>query len=191
MSVPEKNLSRALGFKPAVVRKSSEVYVEYYIVNPLDHSWNRKRILLNHIGEKKTERIKYAEKLAMEINRKLENGWNPFIEHEAPKAYTSMREALDTFLKSRERELRPATYRMYKSFIVNFYSWAVKYFKSDMFYVVQVNKLCATSFMQYILVGRDVSLSTFNNYLTGMNSIFNWLQYCPIKIKGAAYFCSP
>lgn len=175
MSLPEKNTVRALGYKPAVVRKSSEVYVEYYIINPLDHSWVRKRIRLNHVAVKKTERVRYAEKVALEINRKLENGWNPYIEHEAPRAFTPLNVALDTFMRSREKEFRPATIRMYKSFIEAFFPWVQGYFRSEVVYVVQVDKLCASSFMQYVQFGKGVSLRTWNNYLNGITTIFNWM----------------
>lgn len=175
MSVPEKITVRPLGYKPAVVRKTSEVYVEYYVINPLDHSWMRKRIRLNHVADKKTERVRYAEKVALEINRKLENGWNPYIEHEAPRAFTPISEAFDTFMRSREKEFRPATIRMYKSFIEALLPWLKGYFRSDIVYVVQVDKLCASSFMQYVQFGKGVSVRTWNNYLNGITTIFNWM----------------
>lgn len=175
MSENRKNLVNTVGYRPAVVRKKSEVYVEYYVLNPISHTWNRKRIRVNHVSELKKDKVRYADQIAKDINKKLENGWNPYIEHEATRAFTMLSDALETFMRSRKKEFRPATERMYRSFIDILQPWASSYFGSKEVYCIQFDRLCAANFMQYIQFGRSVSIRTFNNYLTGLNAIFNWM----------------
>jgi integrase/recombinase XerD len=175
MSESRKNLVNTVGYRPAVVRKKSEVYVEYYILNPISHTWNRKRIRVNHVSELKKDKVRYADQIAKDINRKLENGWNPYIEHDAPRAFTLLSEALDTHVRSKKKEFRPATERMYRSILTVLNPWLLRYFQSPDIYCIQVDRLCAANFMQYLLLGRNVGFSTFNNYLAALNSIFNWM----------------
>lgn len=65
-----------LEFRPARVVKGKETYVTYYVADPTTDNLKRMRIRCNHIRSPR-ERMRYANALCAEINRKLYGGWNP------------------------------------------------------------------------------------------------------------------
>ena len=72
-------MSDFLQFKPAQYFQGKDCYVGYYVINPFTKKMVRKKIKLNHISSAR-ERKRYGTRLAFEINTKLYDGWNPFLE---------------------------------------------------------------------------------------------------------------
>ena len=69
----------------------------------------------------KTERLKYAKKLVLEINKKLDEGWSPYLDTSNEK-YKIFDDAIKLFVKEMEKEnkdniKRVDTLRTYNSFI--------------------------------------------------------------------------
>ncbi len=87
-----------LDYLPAELRENKEWHVRYYVKNPSTNKLHVKKVKINRI-KKITERRKYGKKLAVEINKKLETGWNPFLEHEAAKSFTNIFEVFETFMQ--------------------------------------------------------------------------------------------
>jgi integrase len=164
--------SEILTYIPAQLYESPKnTYVGYYVIDPTTGKKRRVRIKLNRIKNRQ-ERRKYARQLIVEINQKLASGWNPFLEQEAPKSFTLLTEALETFLNAKQKELRPRTYTSYKSDANIFINWIKQQHKT--FYVVNFSDTDAIDFMNYFYFERNVSERRYNNMLTFLVSVWEW-----------------
>jgi site-specific recombinase XerD len=175
---------KLIRYRPAELTKGkSDWYIHYSAPDPLrdKNKLYRKRIKLNHIKSKK-ERVKYAHFLCDQINRKLRNGWNPWLEEQAPKGNTTLAKAIQTFLSRKEKEgLRPDSIRSYTSKSKQLTDWLSKNGNVDMVSAA-FTPYHAREFMEAVLDG-GASATTYNNTITFGKVLFNWLresQYCVI-----------
>lgn len=162
-------------FRPAEVRINSEVYVSYYVMNPLSDKLERKRVRCNHIG-KRTEQIKFARLLCQEINRKLYAGWNPYRSASKKSESTTIQEAVESYIAEKEKELRPDSMRSYYSFSKSLLKYAKK---QGITLLMAFNEWHAENLMAAIGMRKNVAARTYNNYLIFYKTIFN----CFVKRK--------
>lgn len=154
-------------FKPAKLSKGETWYIYYYVKNPfIDNKLERKRIKLNHIKSKK-ERLKYAELMITEINQKLFNGYNPFLD-DADIKPIYIQEAIDNFIKN-HKHLRKDSIRSYKS-ICKIFS---EHLKNRRLLRLKCYEFTESDAKRFIL-SLEVSNTTQNNYLRFMRTLFNW-----------------
>jgi len=163
-----------IDYLPATLHENKDWYISYYVKNPATQKLKRKRIKLNRI-KSKIQRRRYSKKLILEINKKLENGWNPFIEQSAPKAYTNIFDIYKIWLDVKKKELRDDSMRVYKSFVTIITNFLKKKSNTDVYYVINFDKRTAVDFMNYLYNIRNVSGRTYNSYLSYANTLFNWM----------------
>lgn len=168
-----------IDFKPAqLIETKRETYVSFYAKNPFTEQLDRRRIRLNYIKSKQ-ERRKYGQLLAMEINNKLYNGWNPFVDDPKAKKGITLKAAVDEFLTEKTKTIRKDSLRSYTSQTKILLDWSsVNGF--DKKPCLSFNKTAAKLFMQHI--EGNVSAKTFNNHLAFCNTLFLWFAkkgYCP------------
>ena len=65
-----------IDFLPAQVVSNKEVYVSYHVLDPISGKFKRRRIRCNRIKNRR-ERLRYAQLVCAETNRRLYRGWNP------------------------------------------------------------------------------------------------------------------
>lgn len=175
-----------LDYTPAKLHEVKEWYISFYVRHPQTNKLTIKRIKVNRIKNKK-ERRQYARSLMNEINKKLVSGWNPFLEQEAAKGFHTFKEAAATYLKQKEKELRPDSIRTYKSYIKTLQTWIKSNLKNNL-YVISFSKKNAVDFLNYMY--SDNSERVYNNYKRFGVSLFNWFiqnQYCKTNVfKGIA-----
>lgn len=171
-----------LTFKPARLTEGKVWFVSYYVSNPYNNSNElvRKRIKCNSI-ESIPERRKYCKALIHEINTKLYNGWNPFLENEASKAFVKLHDVMDAYLVNKTREkLSPDTIRTYKSKVITFQNWLKETKRQDI-YVLNFKSTDALSYLNYLFIDRGFKNITYNKSLKWCRSLFHWMnenQYC-------------
>lgn len=168
-----KNQDQLISFEPAQLFKNSIWYVQFKVIHPQTGKIVSKRIKCNKIKNLK-ERERYAKRLINEINKKLYSGWNPFIEQEAPKGFVTLEAAIKTFIRAKERELRPDSLRSYRSFIATFNAWLKSNDLLDC-YCINFDQTNARAFMDHIYNEKQVGNRTFNNYCGFMSILFNWM----------------
>lgn len=169
------NQKKFQSFRPAQLHEGKEWVITYYVKNPYSdkEGLERVRIKCNRIKPIK-ERRKYARRLIHEINSELYNGWNPFLESEAPKSYNKLMDVLDIYLKSRIREkLSPDTIRTYRSKIVSLKAWLVEKGKEDV-YMMNFKKADALAYMNYLYNEKGFKNITYNKTLKWCRTLFNW-----------------
>ena len=120
MSVSE-NLRFNYNYQPAVLHHSEGMgwMVEYYILNPVSESFERKRMRLNSMRKRYRTVAEFrtaANEIVCTINTKLAGGWSPFGESANTRLYEKMDDVLEKYIREKERELKPDTLRSYKSF---------------------------------------------------------------------------
>lgn len=162
-----------LKFKPATLQEGKEWLIKYYVEQPGTGQMVRKRIKVNSI-KSIPERRKYAKKIIEEINRKLYDGWNPFLEESVSFGYTPLTKAIQSFLKQKEKELRPDSMRSYRSFSKKMIEWLESSKRSDIL-CVNFGVSESTEFMNMLYNLDSISSKTWNNYLLFFQSFWNWM----------------
>jgi len=163
-----------IDFKPAqYVETKTDNYVSYYAKNPMTDRLERKRVRVNHIHSK-SERRKFGRLLACEINSRLYNGWNPFVDELKGRGCRTIAAALVEFLKEKERSLRPDSMRSYRSLCGIFRLWCDSQALSDKF-CFSFDKPHASRFMRDTDSGGRLSPKTYNNYLRFFSTLFLWM----------------
>lgn len=179
-------LSQFTDFIPAKLHDCNPEnwYISYYVKNPANNKLERKQIRLNRINPAST-RLKFARKLINEINCKLNDGWNPFIEQEASKSFHRLSDAMQLFMQVKFKELRPDSIRCYKSYIKFLNEYLTNILKNTDIYVINFDANKATELMQYLYSKPATSERLFNNYKSFYITFWNWLienQYCKANV---------
>lgn len=158
-------------FRPAQYYKGNDSFVYFYATDPLTGKLKRKRIKLNHI-KRKTERDRYAQFLCHQLNEKLYEGWNPFVEQLGSKAVT-ITSAIDQFLADRAKSTRKATIDSYSSFSGFFKEW-LSLAKLSGNFVFTLDHKHLRSYMDYIDNRSSISNRTYNNHISFLVLLFDF-----------------
>lgn len=162
-----------LDYLPPRLTEAKEWYISYSVKDPATSKMKRFRIKVNRIKSLK-ERRAAAKTLMARLTEQLALGWNPILEKEAPKAYTRLFDAMDTFLKIKGKETEANSMRSYQSYIKILKNWLKEYgFKEDM-YACSFTKTVALDFMNDVEDDEKISARTYNNYRAFYFGFFNW-----------------
>ena len=180
MSTSQKN-KRAISFVdyvPAELRENKRWEIIYYVNDPFKNVLKRKA---NRVRPLKsiTERRKLAKRMILEINKKLERGWNPFLNYAEGKGFTKFNDVCKSFLNRTEKEVkngdkRADTYRSYKSYIKNIQDYLIEIKEHEMF-VIKFDDDIVRDFLDAIYYDRDNSARTRNNYLSFIRTFSEWM----------------
>lgn len=169
----QKFSDHQLWFTPAQLYTGKEWYVGYKVENPATGERVRKRIKLNRI-QSHAERRKYAKRLIDDINRKLYEGWNPFLADMANRGYDRLIDACDVFLKNKSKEISSNSFRSYNSYAKTLKEW-ISVRKLERVACIEFGKAHATDYARWLFLERNVSNKTFNNYITFCRLLWEWL----------------
>lgn len=159
-------------FRPAQYFHGKECYVGYYVVNPFTKKMVRKKIKLNHIISAK-ERKRYGQRLAFEINTKLYDGWNPFVDESSSSSKVILK-AVECFLSEKEKTLRKDSMRSYRSFSKMFLEWCDSTNMSSC-YCFEFDKIHAERLM-FSIENKGVSNKSYNNYRVFFTTLFLYFK---------------
>jgi len=96
--------SRVTHYFPAILSAGKEWKVVYYVFDPFIDKMIRKRVKINRI-KNVAERRKFARKLIIDINKRLESGWNPCVEASAARYFTPLVDCINTYFELKKKEL--------------------------------------------------------------------------------------
>ena len=162
-----------LDYLPPRLTEGKEWYISYSVKDPATSKMKRFRIKVNRIKSLKERRIA-AKVIMARLTEQLSLGWNPILEKEAPKAYTRLYDAMDSFLKVKGKETEANSMRSYNSYIKILKNWLHEYgFKKDM-YACSFTKSVALDFMNDVEDDERISPRTYNNYRAFYFGFFNW-----------------
>jgi integrase len=174
-----------IDFRPAEYHHGKCSYVAYYVQNPKTNRLVRRRIKLNRIKGAR-DRARFAARLCAEINRKLYEGWNPFMEEEAFCCGTSLQRGIREFLEAKGKNVREETYRGYHSYLKFFKKHIVRGGKQYL-PVKSFSQNDAERIMRELGSRTDIGAATYNSYLEFFRNLFNyfiarnWLKENPFS----------
>jgi len=163
-----------IDYIPATLSESpSRWYIYYYVKHPGSGEFVRKQIRLGRIRRLSDRRI-FAQKVIIEINKKLAAGWNPFIEEESPRAFYKLFEALDRFIKDK-RNLRYDSLRAYNSEVKLLKEFLEERNQEDIYCSLFDSRL-ANIYMEHVWNSRSIGATRYNNILAFGVLVFNWMM---------------
>ena len=173
MSTPNKKNSSALkniiSFTYPKLYTGKEWYVGFYAFDPAIGEMRRKRIKINFITGKISDRRHYADGLIRRICEQLDNGWNPWIEADDAKAYhlfTAVCEHYRRYITKLYNDdyYRIDTFQSYRSYLRNIELYNESR-KVPITYIYQFNREFLINFLEYIYIDRENTPQTRDNYL--------------------------
>jgi integrase/recombinase XerD len=182
MQNPESSTNKVsrvvfVDYKPAELKLNKEWIIVYYSKNPLTSKLERIRLRVPTM-DSKTERLKHAKRIVVEINLKLGSGWSPFIE-QAGTRYKTFKSSVDDFLISIKKQLkddvvRPDTLRTYNSNL-NLLQQYIEEKKLKIVFALELNKNFCVNYLDWIYIDRDSSPRTRNNHLSFLRLFASFL----------------
>ena len=163
---------------PPSYHKGREFYIDFYAFNPSEGRLKRKKIMLGRFRSQR-ERNGYARQLIEELTQKLVRGWNPWVESKSAAQFTSFQEVTSRYrqyvLKMHsDSSFREETMRDYLSRLGILEEW-VEGSAYKVFYPYQLDEVVLSKFMDYILIERNCSVQTYNNYLAWLRTFSGWM----------------
>lgn len=124
---------------------------------------------------------KYVESTINEINAQLLSV-NVITLSADERQRTSITSALENFITEKERELRPASMRSYRSICRVMGNWIVKNYGDIP--VGSIKKLHAVRYLEYYYNERNVGNNCYNNQMKLARGVFSWfVQHCYIEVN--------
>ncbi len=153
-------------------------YVFFYAFDPVSGRRKRKKYYLGRCRNK-TEVKRLSKDMMNNITRKLEGGWNPWVEQSDSLTYTLFSTVADQYhdyLYKRlgDRSLREDTVVSYISYLKIFRGWAEE--KGELIYMFQLDHYAVSQFLDYVYIERNNSFITRNNYLGWLRSFCTYLM---------------
>lgn len=185
MDISEKQQASRIpvvDFVPAELKKGNKGVwrIEFYVNDPTTKS-NRLKRIQKRVKPMPNcrERERFAKRIVFEINRKLDRGWNPILEQEAPRSLVTIVDAGDKFIRNAQKQLkdkilREDTLRTYKSFLNNFKQYLEEHGELDR-YCLNFDRMLISDFLDHIYYDRNNSPRTYNNYLGFLVTFSNYL----------------
>lgn len=153
-------------------------YIDFKSYDPLEQKMKRKKYMLDGI-DKVTERKRRAAEIITTLTNKLRNGWNPWADASNSRQYTLFIDVIELYHKylvklCNAKTIKNNTLLDYKKRIKILSEYNEKRF-SSIIYIYQFDQTYVSDFLDYILIDRDSSARTRNNYRIWLSSFCSWL----------------
>lgn len=153
-------------------------YIDFYSYDPLEQKMKRKKYMLNGIA-KVSDRRRRANEIITNLNIKLRSGWNPWADVENSRQYTPYIDIIKRYHIYLEKlyaagAIKENTIKDYQKRLKVFEEYTAKHIPA-IIYAYQIDQSFLSDFLDYILLDRDSSARTRNNYRTWLSSLCNWM----------------
>ena len=161
------SLSTVLNYTLPKLHTGKTWYVDFTCYDPAEQRMKRKKYMLDGIS-KVSDRRKRAADIIASVTSRLRSGWNPWAELSSSRQYAKV----DAVLKLYQRYLK----KLYESQSIKEntyldYNKRIRVLKEYMqnhampiMYIYQFTLSYISDFLDYILMDRDASARTRNNY---------------------------
>ncbi|MDE6172213.1 site-specific integrase [uncultured Bacteroides sp.] len=154
-------------------------YVDFTCFDPADGRMRRKKYMLDSIP-KISDRKKRAAEIIANATSRLRSGWNPWIEASTERQYAKFSEVTSLYIRYIEKltsnnTLKKKTAYDYQSrmnMLLEYNSTR----SNPITYIYQFDQCYISDFLDYILLDRDSTARTRNNYRTWLSAFCTWLQ---------------
>lgn len=154
-------------------------YIDFKAYDPLEQKMKRKKYMLDGI-DKITERKKRATETIANLTNRLRSGWNPWADTSNSRQYTKFIDVIELYHKyllklQKSKVFKKNTILDYQKRIRVLAAYNEQRYPSIV-YIYQFDRTFVSDFLDYILIDRDSSARTRNNYRTWISSFGSWLE---------------
>lgn len=168
-----------LEYIPAQLHENQTWEIVYYVANPHTGKLTRKR---NRVKPIKgiTQRRQLARRMVIEINRRLQKGWNPFYQNKGTRELIRFIDANNAYINRIKREcadgnLRPDTLRTYKSQVGRLETYVTDVLKTPEMMCYRFDSDFVGEYLDYIRYEKGLSARTRDNYLGFLGTLATFL----------------
>ena len=168
-----------IGFTYPKLHEGKSWYVDFYALDPSTGEMRRKKFKLDGIPRVSEKRRRAAE-IIEAVTRQLRQGWNPWVNTQESRGFTLLSDCLDRYLeyvdKKGDRYKTKMRYRSSVNILREYFETLVVPPR----YVYQFNQTLIVDFLDWLLLDRDASARTRNNYrswLYGLSEFFKKRKY--------------
>ena len=153
-------------------------YVDFMCYDPAEQKMKRKKFMLDGIA-KVSERRKRAADIIVNVTAKLREGWNPWVEMSNSRQFTKVDAVINIYIRYLDKlhesqSIKDTTYLDYQKRLRVLQDYMNNH-AIPIMYIYQFNLSYISDFLDYILLDRDASARTRNNYKTWISSLCTWL----------------
>lgn len=154
-------------------------YVDFLAYDPIDGKMRRKKYMLDSIA-KLTDRRKRAAEIIANVTAKLRNGWNPWADASTERQYARFNDVTTQYLKYIDKLTANGTLKKKTSYDYQSRMNMLQEYNMSravpIVYIYQFDQAYMSDFLDYILLDRDSTARTRNNYRTWLSAFCTWLQ---------------
>ena len=170
-----RTATQVVGFSYPKLHTGKSWYVDFYATDPTTGELRRKKFSLDGL-KKISERKRRAAEIIEAVTRRLREGWNPWVEVKESRGFTLMSDCLDLYLEYVEKKGdRYKTKMRYKSSVNILREFFVSRSVPPK-YVYQLDSALINDFLDWILLDRDSSARTRNNYRAWVFGLCEFLK---------------
>ncbi len=153
-------------------------YIDFSCYDPIDGKMRRKKFMLDSIPKLK-DRKRRATEIIANVTIQLQKGWSPWTEATTERQYANFIDISSLYYKYLEKLTSAKT--MKPKTLVDYHSrlkMLIEYNNSKntpIVYMYQFDQAYISDFLDYILLDRDASSRTRNNYRTWLSAFCSWL----------------
>jgi integrase len=167
-----------LGYSLPTLHTGKTWYVDFRALDPLDGKMKRKKYMLDGIA-KISDRRRRAVQLIAVLSQRLVAGWNPWNDSTNERHFTKYHNVLDLYTKYLTKlqstgVMKQKTFYDYQSRlkVLREYNDARAH---PIGAICEFDQGYISDFLDYVLLDRDSSARTRNNYRTWLSAFCSWL----------------
>lgn len=172
------SLATIISYTLPTLHTGKNWYVDFMAYDPAEQKMKRKKYMLDGIS-KITERRKMAADIIATVTARLRAGWNPWAELSNSRQYAKVDDVIDMYYKyliklQATGSIKPNTFTDYNKRLRVLCDYMQNHTLPIM-YIYQFNLTYISDFLDYLLLDRDSSARTRNNYKIWLSSFCSWL----------------
>ena len=153
-------------------------YIDFLAYDPVAQKMKRKKYNVPPI-KGTTARKNYASEMIYKLTAKLREGWNPWVTATTKRQYTLYKDVIEWYhlyitKLHKTGSIKTTTLTDYKKRLKVLEEYTSKVIQAPT-YSYQFDQYFCSDFLDYILLDRDASARTRNNYRTWLSSLANWM----------------
>lgn len=161
------------------LHKGKQWYVDFWAFDPSRDCMRRKKYMLDHYKSER-DRVNVASILIHNLFEKLKVGWNPFVNAKKTRQFTEFHTVLQRYqdyitVSKGKGVLKQKTAIDYMSRLKQLKLYLDET-DSMIRFVYQFNRGFVVDFLDYLILDKDVSAKTRNNYRTWLSTFATWLK---------------
>ena len=172
------SINELTGWTPPKLHEGKCWYVDLLCWDPATQRMKRKKYNVTNMPRQRDRRKRAAE-IILNLTRRLQQGWNPWVDSSALRCYSLYQVISNTYDAYVDKmfaagQIKRWTYLDWKSYHRNFDRWLKKQ-PTPVMYVYQVDRRLVTEFLDFLLLDKEVSPQTRNNYRAWLYQFCEWL----------------